>query len=207
MNLVLRFVMLCLLLLIAPLPVLATSSANAAAMEGLELLRRGFADVQDFTAEIVQEKQVALLKRKMTSRGVVRFRKPDQFYMELYPPYASRLLLRNNTIDLYLVKENINQHMVLPPEQSLKHWFAFLAKPVTSLPEGVEVKAEQRGGGYTLQITPRTRGQVKRFTVTVLEDGRLKRLAIEEQNSDRTVIEFQQIRKNTGLTDREFRLE
>jgi outer membrane lipoprotein-sorting protein len=32
-------------------------------------------------------------------------------------------------------------------------------------------------------------------------------LAIEEQNSDRTVIEFQKIRKNTGLTDREFRLD
>jgi outer membrane lipoprotein carrier protein len=170
MNLVLRLITL-FLLLCAASPALAAPSATA--LEGLELLRRGFADVQDFTAEIVQEKQVALLKRKMTARGIVRFRKPDQFYMELYKPYASRLLLRDNTIDLYLVKENINQHMVLPPDQSLKHWFTFLSKPVTSLPEGVDVKAEQRGGGYTLQITPRGRGQVKGFTITVLEDGRL----------------------------------
>jgi outer membrane lipoprotein carrier protein len=62
-------------------------------LESLELLRRCFVDVADFTAEITQEKQLTLLKRTMTARGTVRFKKPDLFFMEIYPPYASRLLL------------------------------------------------------------------------------------------------------------------
>ena len=39
------------------------------------------------------------MKQKMTSKGVVRFKKPDIFYMEFYPPHASRLLLKDNTSD------------------------------------------------------------------------------------------------------------
>ena len=113
-------------------------------LESLELLRRCFVDVADFTAEITQEKQLTLLKRTMTARGTVRFKKPDLFFMEIYPPYASRLLLRNNVLDLFLVKEKISQHLVLPPEEGLQKWFTFLAKPVTSLPDGVDVRAEQR---------------------------------------------------------------
>jgi outer membrane lipoprotein carrier protein len=176
-------------------------------LESLELLRHCFVDVADFTAEITQEKQLALLKRTMISRGMVRFKKPDLFFMEIYPPYASRLLLKNNVLDLYLVKEKISQHLVLPPEEGLQKWFTFLAKPVTSLPDGVDIRAEQRGTVHTLRITPRTKGQVKSFSVTFLEDGRLRKLVIEERNGDRTAIEFKKMRKNAGLSERHFLLE
>jgi len=176
-------------------------------LESLELLRRCFVDVADFTAEITQEKQLTLLKRTMTARGTVRFKKPDLFFMEIYPPYASRLLLRNNVLDLFLVKEKISQHLVLPPEEGLQKWFTFLAKPVTSLPDGVDVRAEQRGTVHSLRITPRGGGQVKSFSVTFLEDGRLRKLVIEERNGDRTAIEFQKMRKNVGLSERHFLLD
>jgi outer membrane lipoprotein carrier protein len=78
-------------------PVTVQAAQNPA-LEALETLRRGFADINDFTAEITQEKQLSLMKRKMVSRGIVRFKKPGIFYMELYPPHASRLLLKNNML-------------------------------------------------------------------------------------------------------------
>lgn len=191
---------------------LLLSSANLQAapnkaLEGLEVLRRGFADVSDFTAEIVQEKQISLLKRTQVVRGVIRFRKPGLFFMELYPPHASRLLLNNNVFDIYLVREKISQHVVLPPEESLQYWFSLLARPVVRLPEGVDVRAEQHGNSYTLSMIPRAKGQVKEFTLTFLADGRLKKLVISEQNNDRTTITFSRMRKNAGLIDKDFTLQ
>lgn len=173
---------------------------------GLELLRKSFATMNDFTAEITQEKQLAMMKRKLVSTGTVRFKKPDLFFMELNPPHASRLLLRDNTLTLYLVQEKSSQQIVLPPEQSLQRWFGYLARPVTALPDGVQVKADQQGDRYTLQIVPRAQGQVKAFTLTVLEDGRLKKLVIDERNGDRTTITFNRFLRNQGLADREFRV-
>lgn len=54
--------------------------------EALEILRSSFSRMNDFTAEITQEKQLSLMKKKITAKGMVRFRKPESFYMELFPP-------------------------------------------------------------------------------------------------------------------------
>ena len=69
------------------------------------------------------------------------------------------------------------------------------------------MKAEQQSDRVTLQLAPRGKGQVKTLVITMHEDGRLKRLVIDEQNGDRTTITFNRFRRNIGLTDRDFRLE
>jgi len=185
-------------------------SAGAAALspaEGLELLRRAFVGVNDFSAGITQEKQLALMKKKMTASGEVRFRKPDTFYMELYSPFSSRILLKDNTLTLKLPNEGERQKMTLPPEQGLGRWFRFLDQPVRSIPEGFEVRADKRGDTVTLRISPRSKGALKGLELTFLEGGRLKKLVIEENNRDRTVITFHRMKRNTGLTEKDFRLE
>jgi outer membrane lipoprotein carrier protein len=174
---------------------------------GLEALRKSFANLTDFTAEITQEKQLAVFKRKLVSSGTVRFRKPDQFFMEIKPPHASRLLLKNSSLSLYLVQEKSSQQIALPPDQGLQHWFGFLVKPVTTLPDGVDIKADQLGDRINLLITPRSKGQVKSLSLSMQEDGRLKKLTIEEQNGDRTTITFNRFLRNVGLIDKDFRLE
>ncbi len=176
-------------------------------LEGLEVLRKGFSDVNDFTADIAQEKQIALLKQKMVSRGVVRFKKPGTFYMELYPPYPSRLLIRDNVLSVMLPDQGVTDRIVLPPEQSLERWFSYLSRPLTGLPEGVEVKAEHRRGVWTLQLFPRSKGGVREVQVTFDGSGRMKRIAIEESNRDRTVITFANLRRNVGLTESDFHLQ
>ena len=185
----------------------AASARQISPLQGMEVLRRSFSGITDFTAEITQEKQIALLKKKIVVNGIIRFKKPDAFYMELYPPYASRLLLRDTSLAMFLPSENVRNNIVLPPEQSLRRWFAYLGRPVTSLPDGVEVHAETRDKLTTLQITPRQKGAVKELRLTFLENGNLSRLVIEEQNRDRTVLNFRSMRKNVGLTEKDFRLE
>jgi outer membrane lipoprotein carrier protein len=196
-----------LLLIISLFPVAAAHAAGNPALEGLEVLRRGFAETADFTAEITQEKQLSLMKRKMVSNGVVRFKKPGIFYMELYPPHASRLRMKGNILTFRLPKEGVTDQLTLPPEESLEKWFAYLARPVTVLPEGVDVRAEHRGGIWTLRIVPGEKGGVKELQLVFDGEGRIKRLAIDERNSDRTVIKFHNLRRNVGLREQDFQLE
>lgn len=176
-------------------------------VEGLELMRRGFAGMQDFTAEITQEKQIALMKKKIAASGVVRFKRPDAFYMEIYSPYASRLLLKNNVLTLYLPNEGVRQQTVLPPEESLLRWFTLLEKPITRLPDGVTVTADRRGDTVTLRIVPGATGNIRELQLLLHENGTLKRLVIDEKNRDRTTITFHRLRSNVGLADRQFRVE
>jgi len=183
------------------------SASPLSAVEGLELLRRAFVGVNDFTAEITQEKQLSLMKKKMTASGTVRFKKPDTFYMELYSPYASRILLKDTTLPLKLPNEGVRQKISLPREQGLGRWISFLDRPVKSLPDGFDVRAEKRGSTVILEIGPRKKGAMREIQLSLSQDGRLKRVVLEENNRDRTVITFHRMKKNAGLSEGDFRLE
>lgn len=117
-----------LVLVVAVLGPVSTSHAAGPnpAVEALETLRRGFTGLSDFTTEITQEKQLSLMKQKMVSKGVVRFKKPDIFYMELYPPHASRLLLKDNVLTMRLPKEGITDRISLPRKRGLRNGLPIL---------------------------------------------------------------------------------
>jgi outer membrane lipoprotein carrier protein len=176
-------------------------------VEGLEMLRKAFAGVNDFTAEITQEKQLSLMKRKIVANGKVRFKKPDTFFMELYAPYACRVLLKDNSLTLKLPNEGVRQKLSLPPEQGLGRWFEFLDHPVKSLPDDFDVRAERRDGTIFLQISPRKKGVMKELQLVFLQGGGLKRLVIEENNRDKTTITFSNMIRNSGLSEKDFRLD
>jgi outer membrane lipoprotein carrier protein len=185
----------------------AVQAAPSPALEALETLRRGFTDINDFTAEITQEKRLALMKQRMVSRGAVRFKKPGIFYMELYPPHASRLRLKNNIMTIRYPKEGLTDRITIPPEEGLEKWFAYLATPVTALPGGVEVRAERQGDLWDLRILPGSAGGVKELRLIFDGEGKIKSLTIAERNSDLTVIKFHNLRRNTGLKEQDFQVE
>lgn len=185
-----------------------TASARPiSAVEGLEALRRGFAGITDFSAEITQEKRLKLMKRSLTMTGTVRFRKPDLFYMELNPPYASRMVLRDAVIEQVGTRDGERTRIPLPPEQGLRQWFNRLAAPVTKQPEGVDIQADLTGGVYTLGIIPRGKSQLKELSIVFLEDGTIRRLVIVEQNGDRAIMTFRKVHRNGGLVEKDFRLD
>jgi len=198
-----------LLALLCLLPVLAGSAQarTISPLEGLEALRKGFSGISDFTSEITQEKRLKLMKRTMVMTGTVRFKKPDMFFMEINPPYAARMLLRDTVIEQSSGRDGERNRIVLPPDQGLRQWFSKLASPLTAMPEGVSIQADLTGGLYTLAIAPQGRGQIKELTIAFLEDGTVRRLVITEQNGDRATMTFKKVRRNSGLIEKDFRLD
>lgn len=176
-------------------------------IEGLEALRRSFGTMQDFTADLTQEKQLSIMKKKLVMQGQIRFKKPDRFYMELVPPYSSKVLLKDTVLLQRLGNQGELQRIVLPPEQGLSRWFATLAKPITAVPEGMEVRAEQTNSQTSVTIRPAKGGQLKELTVVLHDDGTVRKLVLEERAGDKTVMTFRKTRKNVGLSDADFRLE
>lgn len=193
-----------LLLLLALTMARSVHAAADPALEAMETLRRSFAGIVDFSAEITQEKQLALMKRKMVSRGVIRFKKPDVFFMELYPPHASRLLLKDNVMTVRLIEQGVTDRVVLPPEEGLNKWLAYLAKPVLTR---VDVRAERHGKLWAMQLSPRSKGSVQRLTLNFDREGNISRIVIEERNRDRTTLLFDKMRRNIGLQDKDLRIE
>lgn len=176
-------------------------------LEGLEAARRGLAGLNDFVADITQEKQISILKKKLVSTGKVRFRRPDTFYMEIDPPRASKMLLKDNVLTMVYPADNVRQQTVLPPDEGLLRWFTMLDKPVTKLPEGMDVRAERTGDTLLLALAPKGKRGVKELQVLLYQDGRPRRLVIEEQNGDRTVMTFRNVKRNVGLSEKDLRLE
>lgn len=196
-----------LLLLALLLPPLPCHARAISAVEGVEALRRGFAGISDFTADITQEKRLYLLKRTMVMSGSLRFKKPDLFFMEIAPPFSSRMLLRDSVIEQVAGREGSPTRISLPPEQGLKKWFNKLASPVKSLPDGVAVQADLTNSVYTVTIAPSGKGGVKDISIVFLEDGTIRRLVINERNGDRATMTLKKLRRNVGLAERDFRLE
>lgn len=176
-------------------------------LEGLEAFRRGFAGITDFTADITQEKRLSLMKRAMVMNGSLRFKKPDLFFMEINPPFSSRMLLRDTVIEQVAGRDKSPTRIALPPEQGLKQWFSKLAAPVTSLPDGVQVRADLTNSVYTLTISPADKGQVSDISIVFLENGTVRKLVINERNGDRATMTLKNVRRNVGLTEKDFRLE
>lgn len=201
-----RFVLLLLLFVFLCL----TSDVNAKTLtplEGLEAIKRSFSGINDFTAEMTQEKQLAIMKKKLVMQGTVRFRRPDRFMMQLAPPYPGKVLLKDNLLEQRLGVKGELQRITLPPEHGLARWFSTVLKPVNSLPEGMSVRAEQLSGVTTVVIRPSGDGQLREISLQIQEDGVIRRLVLEEKNGDRTVMTFRNTRRNIGLTEADFRME
>lgn len=193
-----------LLVLTVSLPVQARSLTP---VEGLEALRRSFAGLQDFTAELTQEKQLSIMKKKLVMQGTIRFKKPDRFLMVLDPPYSGVIVLKDTVLEQRLGSNGERQRIVLPSEQGLGRWIGAVAKPVTSVPEGMEVRAEQVAGLTNVVIRPAKGGQLQELSISLQQDGTVRRLVLVERAGDRTVMTFRKTRKNVGLSDADFRME
>ena len=72
--------------------------------EVIQRLREVREKTKDFSADLIQEKKISLLKEKVVSKGRIRYKKPDHFFIEFFHPESSQMVFDGKTLLLYFTE-------------------------------------------------------------------------------------------------------
>jgi outer membrane lipoprotein carrier protein len=163
---------------------------------------------RDFSADLHQEKKVSLLREKILSQGKVRFKHPDKFYIEFFPPESSRMAFDGKTLILYYGEEKIAERYRIQDHPVAEKYLLFTRDPFQK--ELAEWKiSEDRESSLVMEIRPREKEAL--FVKTKLwiskKDWVVTGMEMVEKNGDTTLLRYSNIKLNTGLTDSDFEIQ
>ena len=88
-------------------PMSVVHSQSTGTDEVIQRLKEVRERTKDFSADLLQEKTISSLKRKMVSQGHIRYKFPDKFCIEFFQPEPSLILFDGKTFLTYL-KEGLD---------------------------------------------------------------------------------------------------
>jgi outer membrane lipoprotein carrier protein len=164
--------------------------------------------IEDFTADIVQEKRISLLKKEIVSHGVMKFKRPNKVFIELFDPDPSLMVVDGNSLWLYFKRERIAQRYRVADNPMLKRYLMILDQPFTVGGEKL-ISVRREGDCAVLEFNPEKSESV--FSRIVLqistEDWLIRKLTLHEKSGDLTILSYANIQVNTGIPDSDFTLE
>jgi outer membrane lipoprotein carrier protein len=171
-------------------------------------LARVQGEIEDFTADIVQEKRISLLRKEIISHGVMKFKRPNKVFIELFDPDPSLMVVDGNSLWLYFKRERIAQRYRVAHNPMLERYLMILDNPFTVGWE--KLASVRREGDCVVLEFIREQGE-EIFSKIVLwvstEDWLIRKLALHEMSGDFTILSYTNIRVNTGIPDSHFTLE
>jgi outer membrane lipoprotein-sorting protein len=197
-----NFVILSLLLLLVAL-IEGTSSAGATDVSSIpDLLTRIGEKVAEFKTlktDFIQEKNLAMFKRKLILRGRIYLQKPNTIAWHVDKPVKYSVLITDNAIRQW--DEDTNQVQEIPFSKNpvfkivlnqLTTWFS---GNYSSLLDDYTAKVIQQRP-YVFEFMPKetnfSRKIVKSITITFREDEKyLEKIKIVEMSGDSTTITFE----------------
>jgi outer membrane lipoprotein-sorting protein len=75
----------------------------------LEQLKKAQESLEDFTADIKQVKISSLFTEPVISHGKMRLKRPNQIWVEMYPPYPNIMVLDKGVLLIYFPDERVAQ--------------------------------------------------------------------------------------------------
>ncbi len=171
-------------------------------------LARAQREIEDFTADIVQEKRISLLRKEIVSHGVMEFKRPHKVLIELFDPDPSLMVVDGNSLWLYFKRERIAQRYRVAHNPMLKRYLMILDQPFTVGWEKL-TSVRREGDSAVLEFIPE-QGEAA-FSKIVLwvstEDWLIRKMALHEKSGDLTILSYANIRVNTGIPDSHFTLD
>jgi len=171
-------------------------------------LARTQREIEDFTADIVQEKRISFLRKEIVSRGVMEFKRPDKVLIELFDPDPSLMVVDGNSLWLYFKRERIAQRYRVANNPMLKRYLMILDNPFKVGWEKL-TSVRREGDSAVLEFIPEQGEAI--FSKIVLwvstGDWLIRKLALHEKSGDLTILSYENIRVNTGIPDSHFKLE
>jgi len=175
--------------------------------EVIQRLREVREKTRDFSADLLQEKKVSMLKEKILSRGRIRYKYPDKVSIEFFEPTASQMVFDGKTLILYYREEKAAERYQAQSSPMVEKYLLFSQDPFQEKLAAWKL-VEDRDSSLVMEILPRGEDLpfVKaRFWISK-EDWMVTGMELVEENGDATLLRYSNIRLNTGLTDSDFEL-
>jgi len=173
----------------------------------LEQLKKAQDAIVDFTADINQVKVSSLSKSPVVSRGKMRLKRPDRIWVEMYPPYPTVTVLNKGVLLIYFPDEKVAQRYQVAGNPALAKWLLFFQNPIETLGKRIWLQEEQTGE-VVLGIDPAEDLAIFQKIWLAIDTSNWLPKSVEfvEKNGDRTTINYENIKINSGITDDSFNL-
>jgi outer membrane lipoprotein-sorting protein len=173
----------------------------------VEQLKKAQEALQDFTADIKQVKISSLFKEPVVSRGRMRFKRPNQIWVEMYPPYPSITVLNQGVLLYYFPEEKVAQRYDVAGNPALAKWLLFFQNPIETLGKKIWLQ-EEKEDEVVLGIDPAEDLAVfQEIRISIDTSNWMpKRLELTEKSGDRTITNYLNVRTNVGIPDSSFQL-
>jgi outer membrane lipoprotein carrier protein len=174
----------------------------------LRQLARTQREVEDFTADLIQEKRLSLLKENVVSHGVIQFKRPNKVLIELFNPDPSLMVVDGNFLWLYFKRERVAQRYRVGNTPMLNRYLMILDNPLTG--EWAKLASIRREGDFAvLEVAP---GEAEGIFSKIIfwvstHDWLIRKLELHEKSGDLTILSYENIRVNTGIPDSHFTLD
>jgi outer membrane lipoprotein carrier protein len=176
--------------------------------EVIQYLREIREKTRDFSGDLLQEKRIALLKQKVISRGTIRYKYPDKVSIEFIQPEPTRIVFDGKTLLVYLSEERVAERYHVQSNPTVEKYLLFSADPFQEKLATWKI-VEERESLLAIEILPKEMDFP--FTKTKFwiskKDWIVTAMEFFERNGDTTLLQYSNIKTNTGLTDSEFEVQ
>ena len=173
----------------------------------LEQLKKAQESLEDFTADIKQVKTSPLFTEPVVSYGKMRLKRPNQIWVEMYPPYPNITVLNKGVLLIYFPDEKLAQRYDVAGNPVLAKWLLFFQNPIETLGKNIRLLGEKEGE-VVLGIDPAEDLAAFQGIKIAIDTANWmpKRLELVEKNGDRTTINYDNVKINVGIPDSAFQL-
>jgi len=185
----------------------ATTAVEAAAFERrLEAVDAAMAGVVDLRADFEQRRHTPLLKRPLTSKGVV-VSMGDRVRWDTTAPRPSSLVVGGGSISVYYPEDRLLE--AYPVNEGFRDMAGGPLPRLSELRKRFDIAPLTPGAGESgekvleIRLTPKSeelRAHVESIEV-VIDEARpaARRVTITDPDGERTEIDFRNVRLNTGV--------
>jgi outer membrane lipoprotein carrier protein len=189
------------------LPFASIEAQTLSVNEVVQRIKESRDKTKDFSADLLQEKRISLLKDKVISKGKIRFKKPDRIFIEFFHPEASQMVYDGRTFLLYFKEEKIAERYQIQRNPVVEKYLLFSKDPFQEKLARWSIVEDQESV-LVMEILPKVKDPL--FVKTKMwiskQDWIITGMEMVEKNGDATILQYSNLRMNTGLSDSDFEI-
>lgn len=176
----------------------------------IEKVEATAATIKSLKCDFVQEKTLSLLNDKLTSKGQMSFRRPNQLCWEYLSPYTYTFIL--NDTKVMLKSSHSKEVLDVRSSQLFQEITRIMMNSVTgkclSDKSSFAVTMYKSNDEWIAKLLPQKKNMKQMFTTIMLhinpKEGIVNKVVMTEKTGDSTVIQLKNITKNGKIDDKVF---